>query len=593
MMRALSKPSRPLAILTILAATFAVYFPSLWNQFVWDDTALVLRDPFIRSWRLISEGFRHYLFADATASNFYRPMQRLVFTFDYAAFGFAPWGYHLTSIALHAAAAVMLFLFVQQFVVRAAPALKPKSNLLAWIVALAWAVHPVHTEAVCYIAGSADVLAAFFGFGALYCMVRALDGKSRLHGWLAALGFLAALLSKESGVTALVIGFALLLFLREFAAARKWLLVFAGIVAVYFGLRLSCGTPQMPEETVTPISTRPILVARAAGVYSGLLVAPMNLHMERDILVFDHGDMHRTVQEATVREFQTLGGFLLIAGFIAWLVWARKKLFAVFALLAAFLIAYAPTSDLFSLNATLAEHWLYFSSAFLFAAAALTFSTARINHRLVAGMVACWIAFLGVRTFFQNGYWKDQRTFLMSTGAAGGNSARVMINLGILESSEGRQKIAIGYFLQALNMRPDQPFALLGLANAYIRDGEFDNAKEQLQKARIIPFAHAMALERLAALEYQQNHTRDLGLLAKAAKMEPDNWEIQSTYIKTLADDGQVRQAEQVLRDLLETQWYRADSWKLMGDLLTVEHRDDLAAAAYDEAQRYDVHFKK
>lgn len=592
-MRALSKPSRPLAILTIIAATFAVYFPSLWNQFVWDDTALVLRDPFIRSWRLIPEGFRHYLFADATASNFYRPMQRLVFTFDYAAFGLAPWGYHFTSIALHAAAAVMLFLFVQRFIVRAVPALESKSNLLAWIVALAWAVHPVHTEAVCYIAGSADVLAAFFGFGALYCMVRALDGKSRLHGWLAALGFLAALLSKESGVTALVIGFALLLFLREFAAARKWLLVFAGIVVVYFGLRLSCGKPQMPDETVTPLSTRPILVARAAGVYSGLLAAPMNLHMERDILVFDHGDMHATVQEATVREYQTLGGFLIIAGFVAWLVWARKKLFAVFILLAAFLIAYAPTSDLFSLNATLAEHWLYFSSAFLFAAAALTLSTARVNHRLVAGIVACWIVFLGARTFVQNDYWKDQRTFLMSTGAAGGNSARVMINLGILESSEGRQKIAIGYFLQALNMRPDQPFALLGLANAYIRAGDFDNAKEQLQKARIIPFAHAMALERLAALEYQQNHTRDLGLLAKAAKMEPDNWEIQSTYIKTLADDGQVRLAEQTLRDLLETQWYRADSWKLMGDLLTVERRDDLAAAAYDEASRYDVRFKK
>src|ERR1700733_6383784 len=91
------------AILSLIAATFAVYGPALHNGFVWDDTALVLRDPLIRSWRLIPEGFRHFLFLDATASNFYRPIQRLSFVFHYQVYGFAqPWGWHLTSILIHA-----------------------------------------------------------------------------------------------------------------------------------------------------------------------------------------------------------------------------------------------------------------------------------------------------------------------------------------------------------------------------------------------------------------------------------------------------------------------------------------------------------
>ena len=86
---------------------FFVYWPALRNGFVWDDTALCLRDPLIRSWRLIPEGFRHFLFLDATASNFYRPLQRLTFTADYQLYAFTqPWGWHLTSIAIHAAAAV-------------------------------------------------------------------------------------------------------------------------------------------------------------------------------------------------------------------------------------------------------------------------------------------------------------------------------------------------------------------------------------------------------------------------------------------------------------------------------------------------------
>src|SRR3954466_5827015 len=96
--------------LLLIVAAFAVYAPSMGNGFVWDDTALVLRDPLIRSWRLIPEGFRHFLFLDATASDFYRPLQRLTFTADYALFGFAaPWGWHLTSIVIHALAAVALF----------------------------------------------------------------------------------------------------------------------------------------------------------------------------------------------------------------------------------------------------------------------------------------------------------------------------------------------------------------------------------------------------------------------------------------------------------------------------------------------------
>src|SRR5436190_24289686 len=84
------------------------------NGFVWDDAALILRDPLIRSWRLVPEGFNHFLFVDATASDFYRPIQRLVYTIDYAAFAFRPAAYHLTSMLWHGAAAVALFFFAEE-----------------------------------------------------------------------------------------------------------------------------------------------------------------------------------------------------------------------------------------------------------------------------------------------------------------------------------------------------------------------------------------------------------------------------------------------------------------------------------------------
>src|SRR5437867_12154952 len=97
---------RYLAVAIILLAVFASSAPVLRNGFVWDDTALILRDPLIRSWRLIPEGLNHFLFVDATASDFYRPIQRLTYTLEYAAFAFWPLPYHLTIILLPGAAAV-------------------------------------------------------------------------------------------------------------------------------------------------------------------------------------------------------------------------------------------------------------------------------------------------------------------------------------------------------------------------------------------------------------------------------------------------------------------------------------------------------
>ena len=104
---------RVLAAIFLVVAALAAYAPALRNGFVWDDQALILRDPLIRSWQLIGEGFQHFLFTDAGASDFYRPLQRLSYTLDYAFFFLSPAGYHLVSILWHAASAVALFFFAE------------------------------------------------------------------------------------------------------------------------------------------------------------------------------------------------------------------------------------------------------------------------------------------------------------------------------------------------------------------------------------------------------------------------------------------------------------------------------------------------
>lgn len=359
-------------------ATFLVYWPALRNGFVWDDTALCFRDPLIRSWRLIPEGFRHFLFLDATASNFYRPLQRLTFTADYQLYAFAqPWGWHLTSIAIHAAAAVALFFLLRKF----AGALPAKAvpievrERLALGVAVLWAIHPLHTSAVTYIAGRADPLAALCGFsGLLLGLVSLENGKrQRLAAAGAAACFFGALLSKESGVTALLIWFLILAWRREsWRVFGKWLALTAVVLGTYCALRFTAEKTPPPPPPVTPAAIRPILAARAVAEYAALIVAPLTLHMERDVSTHPQDSVDATLRNARQREYQTLLGVLLILGLIAWWRRGQRRDPHIGLALGAFLVAYLPVSNLFSLNATVAEHWLYVPSAFFFLAAALS-----------------------------------------------------------------------------------------------------------------------------------------------------------------------------------------------------------------------------
>src|SRR5207237_1673043 len=105
--------------------------------------------------------------------------------------------------------------------------------------------------------------------------------------------------------------------------------------------------------------------------YTGLILFPMNLQMDRDVDSQPSGFNEASMEHAAWRELQTLVGLVLIAIFFYWMLRARKRNAAVFTALLFGLIAYLPVSGIIALNATAAEHWIYLPSAFFFLAIAL------------------------------------------------------------------------------------------------------------------------------------------------------------------------------------------------------------------------------
>jgi tetratricopeptide (TPR) repeat protein len=582
-------------VLLIIAATLLVYWPALRNGFVWDDTALVLRDPLIRSWRLIPDGFRHFLFLDATASNFYRPIQRLSFVFDYQVYGFArPWGWHLTSILVHMGAAVALFFTAQGLLATMAKQLEEKVRLIiAMIVAVIWAIHPLHTSAVTYVAGRADPLAALFGFTGLALGLAALQAARREWLWHlgAALCFFLAMLSKESGMIFLPLWLLILAWRKETRRALvAWVLVAVVVAGAYSGLRFTSEIVPPPTAPPTPAAIRPILAARAFAGYAGLLVAPVTLRMERDITTRPLVTPEATFQQARELEYLTLAGVLLLIGLGFWMArsFRREPLAAL--CLVAFVVAYLLISNLAPLNATIAEHWLYVPSAFLLLALALTLREL-MQRRLARGAVLllCWAAFLAARTFVRQADWQDQRTFIERTIAAGGNSPRMLMNLGNVEFAAGHPQLALELYRQALRRSSDQPIIWLGYASILLRAQDFAGAGKALDKADTSPLLAPDCLVLRATLENVESGVNPGELLQKAVALAPDNWGIRKRYIEYLREAHQPKEALDELRGFLQRHPFRAESWRLLAKMLEEQHQPELAVQAWQEVALRDV----
>lgn len=586
--------------LLLFMAILAIYAPALRNEFVWDDRALVLGDPLIRSWRLMPEGFQHFLFTDATASDFYRPLQRLLHTIEYAAFGFQPAVYHATSIAFHFFAAVALFFFALEFL-KAAGIEESKSRVVSLVAAFVWAIHPVHSSAVAYISGSADPMAGAFGFLGLYLGLLSLRTSGPRIWLLAAAGalsFLLSGLSKEAGLIFLALWLVIVGAQRNWQAAKRAGVATVFVLTIYLSLRIPAEhiPPPSPHQPM-PALVRPILVARAIAEYAGLILLPVHLQMERDVETHPSGFSTESMNGAAWRELQTLAGIVLIAAFLYWLNRERKHDRAAFLLLLLAAISYLPVSGLVTLNATVAEHWLYLPTAFLFTAIGLVFARLFASEvalilrlrPLVPIALACWVLFLCGRTFKRTFDWKDQRTFLERTIATGGDSARMLINLGGLELSEGHFDEAKRNLEAALKKEPNEPRAVINLAAVAVKRNEFATAHQLLARAQQMSPVEAQAHELLTVLENKETGRANLLRLRLAARTGPAKWAIEKRYVKLLAEGGAADAAVLELKHCLATQWYRAESWQLLGEILAQAGREPEAEAARAQARRYDV----
>ena len=193
---------RPYCAFLLVLLCFAVYGNVLTGDFIWDDQLQVVRNTNIRTLENVPRAFTSslwsFMYSKGGGENnrifdrYYRPLQTVTYILAYQLGRLSPFVYHLINVILHSAATVLVYWLCLEV------GLPSMAGLMAGAL---FATHPVHTEAVSWIAGVGDLLCGIFYFAALAGFLR--FNRSRRPGWLwmSSICFLAALFSKEMAAT--------------------------------------------------------------------------------------------------------------------------------------------------------------------------------------------------------------------------------------------------------------------------------------------------------------------------------------------------------------------------------------------------------
>lgn len=179
------------------AAAVLAFLPSVLDGFVFDDQILIVRNPYAHGFSHLGRCFATDLWdtperpvADAS-TKFYRPLVCASYIVNGALGGGAAWSFHLANVLLHAAVSALVARLALRWT---------GSSAAALVTALVFAAHPSRSENVVWISGRTDVLMVLFLLFAHELVVSAAKRGNAAKWAVAAASFALALLSKEFAV---------------------------------------------------------------------------------------------------------------------------------------------------------------------------------------------------------------------------------------------------------------------------------------------------------------------------------------------------------------------------------------------------------
>ena len=510
-----------IAVTLILIFTFLVFSISLKNEFLigWDDGEYITNP--------IISGDGPIKTAEIFSSfhlGMYQPFAIVSFALNYKISGDTAWPYILTNLLLHLLNILLVFRLAKRWM---------KSYVPATVVALLFAIHPMHVEAVTWISTRSSGLYSFFFLLGLLVWDKYLEEGFRSKYYLLALLFtLLALFSKSMAAT-----FPLILFLMDYLKGREFKLrliieklpflalsVIFGIVAIKAAA--SFGHLTVLEQDFSLVQ-RFFLIVYGIAFYLIKLLLPTNLSAIYAFPELTNGGLPNYIYSAAVlpvimaaaiwfsgknrREFIFAGLFFLLSiSMVLPLFWSRI-------FITADRYTYIPYIGLFMIVARyfnmLIDSWKTIDKS---------------NRRMLIAASVFIVALLSIATFNRIQTWETTPTlltdviekkrsdadmahgyFYLANYYDGADNAEEAIkyydlslsrnsryllalnNRGILKGKAGNPIAAIRDFEDAISIKPDYAEAFYNRGVALYQTGDQNRACEDWKKSLKLGFKPA------------------------------------------------------------------------------------------------------
>src|SRR5271170_5600950 len=419
-----------------------VYVNVLLNGFTLDDGIYVLGNKAVTSFNLKG------LFEPLAYNNVFRPLTFFSFAVNWWLNGAKPIGYNVVDLLLNAAAVVLLYLVLRTLLEN-----MPHGEIIAWVAALLFAVHPIHTEAVASIANRSETLAAGLLFAAWLFHLHEKPVPAVVF-------FVLALFSKESAVVFLplvVVGD----YARGEMQSRAKYASLAVTTALYLALLWKVQGGRFGELYVSfldnpllhlPAKIRTLNALRIGWKYVALLVYPAHLSSDYS---YNAIPLYTRWKPALPAILATM----VLFSFLGWAFWTKRRDW--FLAIAIFLFAFAVTCNILVPTGTImGERLMYLPSiGFCLLVALLWIRLENRQQKLAWVVLAILVPVLGARTFARNRDWRDNYSLFAADVQSSPGSAKLHANLGGQYMYRGQLDDASRELRTALGIYGDLPDA--------------------------------------------------------------------------------------------------------------------------------------
>ncbi len=515
----------PYLALALLA--FLVYSNALANGFAADDDSQLLNNPLVVNYREIPHIFGQDIWAfskpvGARPSNYYRPVQILLYMAMYYPGNFNPLWFHTVMLLIHAANTLLVFRLGLYFLRDS-----PHPSQMAMAAAALFAVHPIHNEAVVWVAVLPDIFMTLLALVMILLFVlqdaRPNPRQIAIHTAL----FLAALFTKETAIVLLPLLAAYEWFYwgrgrfqiwGRIWANRNFYASLAAALGFYLVMRLyALGSLAPAQGGHFLLTGRELALSMIAlmGRYLASLIFPPALN---------YFHIYHPTEQVDLAVVLSLAAIMAIA---AGIVLLRRGIPMISYALLVILLPLLPVMNINGVGENVfTERYLYLPSAGFVWIAVWAWGfllSGKWQSRLAWSLFGVLLATYAAIGWARTPDWRDDVHLYTVTLNQSPGLVSLRNSLGAAYELQGKHQEAIREFQQALALEPDKPDVYYNMGRALENSGQDGPAERAYEKALSMRPDFTLPMNNLAVFRRQErNYQAALDMLKRAVGLRPN-----------------------------------------------------------------------